>query len=172
MSWRKDQVEPVAALHLHLKQVQTPGCPLLAAPIEMDQVGMHCGACTFQNGMQKRRCHSPSCWLQMEMDEEEKQLVADATAPDGAPPPDAAPDAAPPVPQDEDDDDDMLVRLGFRLLQRLPFAGHPGSCLACTSSRDLRRPCLLPVGASSLRRQASRVAFPRHTGVLVACCRL
>ncbi len=60
----------------------------------------------------------------MEMDEEEKQLVADAGAQDGAAAPDVAPDAAPPVPQD-DEDDDMLVRL----LPSLQYFAWEGFCV-------------------------------------------
>lgn len=56
----------------------------------------------------KRACRPETtcAWLQMEMDEDEKQLVQEANA-QGAPA--AAADAAPPVPQDEEED--ILVRV-------------------------------------------------------------
>jgi hypothetical protein len=52
--------------------------------------------------------------VQMEMDDEERQLVQDANAQAG----EAAPDAAPPVPQDEDED----------IMVRAPCSGTPVSC--------------------------------------------
>ena len=63
--------------------------------------------------------------MQMEMDDEERQLVQDANAQAG----EAAPDAAPPVPPDEEED----IMVGSRPPCSI-FA--PASCPPCRPALD------------------------------------